>query len=106
MLGGEMPKYKFNCSIKTVPDGWSEYIDGHTGGPPVKELEKHFGAQWRVGDSRFACRRKVLYKAIEDLKEKEGGVERAVEALETRRLDEKWSLDKLQKELIKEQSSK
>ncbi|OWY90243.1 hypothetical protein PHMEG_00041720 [Phytophthora megakarya] len=58
---------RMSRQIDTVTAAWQEWSIGFLAKPPVKEMEKAFGTQWRKNntDTQYFYRRKPLYEAIE-----------------------------------------
>lgn len=61
-----IPQYRLEKSLKTVGEIWKEYAYGDNSKPPLRELERKYGARWRnETELRTFLRRKKIYDAIE-----------------------------------------
>ncbi|KAG1442979.1 hypothetical protein G6F56_010845 [Rhizopus delemar] len=95
-----MPSYQLNRAVKTVADAWKEYSVGIDGGPPVQDLERTYGVDWRRDrkESRFFSRRNILYNEVKRIAHTHNmSYEDAANDLEKQRTMMKKSLDGLGK---------
>lgn len=67
----------------------------------IRNLETSHGAKWRksAADRKLFSRRKQIYHSIERLINSGFQENDAVLAIESRRIRENWSIDKLQKNI-------
>lgn len=80
-----VPQYKLEKSLKSVQEIWQEYEYGLNDKPPLKFLEAKYNTKWRnETESRTFLRRKKIYDAIENGKDKgfdEGSIIEELEQL-------------------------
>jgi hypothetical protein len=94
--------YQMNRSIKTIPDAFEEWCKGICGFPSIERLDKQYGCSWRSGqaEKQFYLRRKRLITLINSIANKKQTNSPAVVALmEQKRVQEKRSLDWIQKNI-------
>jgi hypothetical protein len=91
-----IPSYVMCRKIENVKEAWIEYTVGWNGGPSVKALEDQFQRKWRKTntETKFFCRRAVLFKAIESKIEAGLPLHLILETFEQKRVELK-SLSKL-----------
>lgn len=80
-----VPQYRFNRSAETVRALFEEYLFGHNGARPVRDLEKELGGKYRALDSEktWFKRRKCIFHAMETMLRAGYGHEEIIRRLDT-----------------------
>ena len=100
---GEMPVCTLNLQLTSVAQVWNDWKYGLGGGPAVEYMEAAYGTLWRKqhNETRYFNRRRVFIVYITRVAE-ERNVQPAVivDELDSRRVQESLTLDKLRLLLI------
>jgi hypothetical protein len=93
------PPAFLEVTVSTVEQVWQQWKDGYGGNPPVEQLEREWGAQWRP-DARMRqwfSRRKVIWDRLREIVDAGQTPDAAVDQLE--KLRKGKSLHQLGKQL-------
>ena len=98
----QIPSYRMNQFVTTVPNLWQEWTEGFQGEPAVSLLLEQHGVTWCPDDAarRFFKRRQAILNWIIANSEN-GEVNRTIRALEAYRTSNQKSLDFLGKNITK-----
>jgi transcriptional activator of glycolytic enzymes GCR1 len=95
----EIGPKRLGVAVSTVKQVWQQWKDGYGGNPPVEQLERDWGAQWRP-DARMRqwfSRRKVIWDRLREIVDAGQTPDAAVDQLE--KLRKGKSLHQLSKQL-------
>ena len=100
-----IPAYKLNCEIQTIPALWKLWTVGVGGAPSVEELDQRHGSSWRQTSSKrqYYLMRKTLIDEIKErtFRARDSDSSCVIRDLEEKRLSTKplMSIDKVIKTL-------